>query len=395
MKRKRMLAPMLLVALLLGLATGAAFARAGGTDPGASTTAATDTGTTTDPGTTTTPTDTGTTTDPGTTTTTDPGTTTAALGTTSTPTDTTTTSTDPTVTVSSPTSGSNGGTVGQGADQANVQAPPDTTTTSSATPTCSTGPGTSCGNNAATQIALITQQCSAASNVTLTLTIANADGSQPRDIAIQAPVQCNNIAQITQVVRQYCVNCTLVVRQYQVTNVSNTTSTTVVAAAQFAAYCMPKDKPVMRGDGTAGWLVFLPPSQALHDALYAGAAAAQYDPRSGFVCPNAAPAALPATFTLTVPSSLIGQYINLCLQSAASTGAPVCHSIKIDNAATVTIPVSANLQATVTKQPLGKSVASASKGFLPKLKRVCAKSSPKGHHKPCKPRAKTTTKGKR
>jgi hypothetical protein len=392
MKRKRTLLPVLVVALLLGLATGAAFAHAGA-DPGTTdTTAATDT---TAPADTTAPTDTTTAADtattataPTTTTTTDPATTTDPG---------TTVGIDATVT--SPTSGSNNGSVGQGADQANLSPPGSGPPPGS---DCTTTPGSACGNNAATQIAFVSQQCKATSTVTLSLTITNADGTQAQNVSVDAPVQCNNIAQITQIVHQYCINCTLIVHQYDVTNVTNVTqnvtqsSTTVVNPPAFAAYCMPADKPLMRGDGTVGWLVFLQVDQAHRDPLYASATSASYDPSQGFMCPGTAPAPLPATFTLTVPSSLIGQYINLCVQPPTPKSQPLCHSIKIDNAATVTIPVAANVTATVSKAPAAKSkkaIAAASKGFLPKLKKTCPKVKSPGH-KPCKPKLKTKAKVK-
>jgi hypothetical protein len=138
----------------------------------------------------------------------------------------------------------------------------------------------------------------------------------------------------------------------------------------------------MRGDGTVGWLVFLPPVQAQSDPLYAGATRANFDPAQGFVCAGVAAPALAATFTLTVPASLIGQFINLCLQPSQANAKPLCHSIKIDNAATVTIPVTSNIAATVSKTPISKSksraqISAASKSFVKSKQRCTTKLSVK------------------
>jgi hypothetical protein len=99
-------------------------------------------------------------------------------------------------------------------------------------------------------------------------------------------------------------------------------------------------------------MVDLEYGQPYVDPTYAGAVLATYVNGVGYTCPGAAPSDNlgPTTpmFTLTVPASFIGQWIKLCIQPASSTGTPKCHAIQIDGGATVTIPVTSNVAATVT-----------------------------------------------
>jgi hypothetical protein len=67
----------------------------------------------------------------------------------------------------------------------------------------------------------------------------------------------------------------------------------------------------------------------------------------------AAVGAGPGVFTLTVPQSFVGQYLNLCVQPAESAQKPICHQIRIDNGATLSVPVAGNVSATVEQRKLG------------------------------------------
>jgi hypothetical protein len=76
----------------------------------------------------------------------------------------------------------------------------------------------------------------------------------------------------------------------------------------------------------------------------------------GYACADGSTAAGPdaPVFTLTVPASFVGQYVNLCIQPSDTTKKPTCHSIKIDDGATISIPVASNVAATVTSNPAVK-----------------------------------------
>jgi len=174
---------------------------------------------------------------------------------------------------------------------------------------------------------------------------------------------------------------------------------------------MPADHPRQRGDGTVGWLVFIEQGQPAWDPVYAGATPAPFDRVNGYTCPGTASAAVPNTFTLTVPAAFIGQFINLCLQPADPTAKPVCHSVQIDASSKITIPVRSNITASVTRVPKSKLVSrinsKAAAALLGnKAKKRCAasikaqtktkaKTPAKTHTKPCatpKKRTKGTSK---
>src|SRR3954469_16426047 len=357
----------------------------GPTDPGPTDPGPTDPGPT-DPG----PTDPGTTTDAATTT--DPGTTTDA----GTSTDAAAV-TDPGTTTDS----GSGGVNSSGANQASAQTTSTPTTTPAPTTTAPCVNGVSagaptCGNNASTQIALVTQNCNSTSSGggPLKVDIKNADGS-PLSSQIVGDSVCLNYSQIFQIVQQLCVNCQLVVQNFysSTTNVSTTNQTVANGwtGPLYLGYCMPKDRPVMRGDGTVGWLVILQKGQPDSDPVYKGATLAPYDPKSGYGCPGTGSAPVPAAFTFTVPTSLIGQFVNLCIQPADPTAKPVCHSVKIDSSASVTLPVSANVAVSVTKNPvtLMKPLKRLTKKQLAKLAaRYSGLASGNKTKKPAKPTTK-------
>jgi hypothetical protein len=114
--------------------------------------------------------------------------------------------------------------------------------------------------------------------------------------------------------------------------------------------------PVKRADGSLGLFVDLVAGQPKWDPQYAGAVPATFEPGSGYSCPTGG-SPLPsspahAVFTLTVPQSFVGQYLNLCVQPADATQKPTCHQIRIDNGATVTVPVAGHVSATVEQRKL-------------------------------------------
>jgi hypothetical protein len=253
--------------------------------------------------------------------------------------------------------GSNSGGLNQNSGQANVGG---SATGTVQTQPCQTprNPGVTCGNNAATQVALVTQNCNATSNGggPLKVDIKDENGTPVSSQLVGASV-CLNYSQVYQIVQQLCVECQLVVQNFYSTTNNNTTNTTNQTVATgwtgpiYLGYCMPKDHPVMRGDGTVGWLVVLLKGQPDTDPVYKGATLAPYDPKLGYTCPGTASAPVPAAFTFTVPAALVGQYMNLCIQPSDPKAKPNCHSVKIDGTATVTLPVAANMAVSVTKNP--------------------------------------------
>ena len=368
MTRTRILIVAILALLSLGLAAG--LAAGGASADGETSTDVTTTAPVTDPGTGTTTTDPTTTTE--TTTDTTPTTTTTADSPPPTPTTTT--------------------------DQITTQAAPTTPTTTDSTPpaTPPTAPcdttQITCGNNAATQVAIVSQICNAVSGPSLiTIQVQSLDGKPLNNFTVSPSTTCLNVLSITQVVQQFCIGCTLVVVPPPPAVTRGSTPAPVSAPAR-ALYCMPQ--PVYRTDGTWGDTVDLVVGQPQTDPRYAGATPATYTAGQGYSCPNGAATANddlnPTTplFTLTVPASFIGQWINLCVQPKAATQKATCHSIRIDNGATVAIPVTSNVAATVTsaagvkgakktivkKNKSRKQIRSASKAF------AGLQAIPKKHH---------------
>jgi hypothetical protein len=304
--------------------------------------------------------------------------------------------TDQTVTDTTPnttTSETNGNTTAPG--QTTGQNTTGTGTGPTQTVPCVQGLPTvvapTCGNNASTQIAVVTQNCtSVASNSLNTqggdIKIDISENGVPVDSKIVANSLCLNYAQIFQIVQQLCINCQLVVQNFYSSSTTNQTIANGWQGPIYLGYCMPKDRPVLRGDGTTGWLVILQPDA---DPIYRGATPAPYDAKLGYICAGTGSAPVPAAFTLTVPASLIGQFVNLCIQPSDPTAKPICHSVKIDGSASVTLPLSANLAVSVTKKPLAltKPLKPLSKK---QLKALAARYSKLGR----KTTVKTTTKAK-
>jgi hypothetical protein len=285
--RTRILIVAILALLSLGLAAG--FAAGGANADGETSTDVTTTAPATDPGTTTT------TTDPTTTTDTTPTTTTAT---------TTVESPPPTPTTTA---------------QITTQAAPTTPTTTDSTPpaTPPTAPcdttQITCGNNAATQVAIVTQICNAVSGPSLiTIQVQSLDGKPLDNFTVSPSTTCLNVLSITQVVQQFCINCTLVVVPPPPAAARGSAPASVPAPAR-ALYCMPQ--PVYRTDGTWGTTVDLVVGQQMTDPRYAGATRAIYTTGHGYSCPN------------------------------GNGGATVNDDL---NGATVAIPVTSNVAATVT-----------------------------------------------
>jgi hypothetical protein len=250
---------------------------------------------------------------------------------------------------------------------------------------------------------VVTQTCNSDATVAttggLTIQVLNPDGSVAKTVGIDNKSICLNYSQITQIVQQICVNCTLVVQNYYSTTTNEQTIVDGWTGPRYIGYCMPADHPRQRGDGTVGWLVFIEQGQPAWDPVYAGATPAPFDRMNGYTCPGTASAAVPNTFTLTVPAAFIGQFINLCLQPSDPTAKPVCHSVKIDASSKITIPVRSNITASVTRVPKSKLVSrinsKAAAALLGnKAKKRCAasikaqtktkaKTPAKTHTKPC------------
>ncbi|MDX6485888.1 MAG: hypothetical protein QOF43_1041, partial [Gaiellaceae bacterium] len=225
--------------------------------------------------------------------------------------------------------------------------PQPTTTSAPPVAPCDTTQIT-CGNNAATQVAIVSQNCNAASGPTLiTVQVQTLDGKPVNNYTINPTTTCMNLLAITQIVQQFCINCTLIV-------VPPPPAAAAVALpprppVRRALYCMPQ--PVLRSDGTRGTMVDLEYGQPYVDPTYAGAMLAPYTSGLGYTCPNTGVDDLGShapVFTLTVPASFIGQWLNLCIQPTSAAKPTTCHAIRIDNGATVTIPVTSNVAATVT-----------------------------------------------
>jgi hypothetical protein len=332
-KRTHVFIAVLLAALSTGLAAGLATGGADAADgTTTATTPATDPGTSTD--------------------------TTTTVGTDATPTnptttlDTTTTTpattTDPTATLGTTTNGT-GGTLPTTSEQTTQssgsggsQTQPTTTSAPPVAP-CDTTQIT-CGNNAATQVAIVSQNCNAASGPTLiTVQVQTLDGKPVNNYTINPTTTCMNLLAITQIVQQFCINCTLIVLP------PPTAGAVASPPKRRALYCMPQ--PVLRSDGTRGAMVDLEYGQPYVDPTYAGAVLAPYVSGVGYTCPNTSVDDLGShapVFTLTVPASFIGQWLNLCIQPTSAAKPTTCHAIRIDNGATVTIPVTSNVAATVT-----------------------------------------------
>jgi hypothetical protein len=207
---------------------------------------------------------------------------------------------------------------------------------------------------------VVTQNCKSDATVAatgLTIQILNPDGSVAKTVGIDNQSICLNYSQITQIVHQICVNCTLVVQNYYSTTNNSQTVVAGWTGPRYVGYCMPADRPRERGDGTVGWLVFIEEGRPGWDPVYKGATRAPFDQANGYTCPGTASAAVPNTFTLTVPAAFIGQFVNLCLQPADPKAKPMCHSVKIDGSSKFTIPVSSNVTASISPKPKSKLVA--------------------------------------
>jgi hypothetical protein len=99
-----------------------------------------------------------------------------------------------------------------------------------------------------------------------------------------------------------------------------------------------------------GTFVDLLAGQPAHDPRYAGAVPAVYLAGVGLTCPDGETSASDnvPVFTLTVPASFVGQYVNLCLQPANPKVPPTCHQIRIDTGATISVPVTGHVPAVDT-----------------------------------------------
>lgn len=376
MKSTRTLLALLVASLLLGLAAGLGVVSPGaGADPGTSTAPSSSISTTT----TTTPTST---TDPTSTDTTSTVPSSSSSTTDTTPPSTTTTTTPSTTTTT--TTAPVAETTGQSSTTTTVPGPPPTAP-------CDTTQIT-CGNNAATQLAIVSQTCTANSaNSILNVDITTLSGTPVNDVTITPQTNCLNQLSITQIVRQYCVDCTVIVIPpppprpiYEQTVVQNNPTTTIVQHVM--AYCMPY--PVPQPDGTTSTLVYLEEGQPLRDPEWQQAVPATFVPGSGMTCPVGATSPGTPIFTLTVPASFVGQYVNLCIQPSAKGAKPLCHAVRIDTGATISIPVTANIRAQVLPVKLAKSLRPKSRKAITSASSLFAKTLAAGAHP--QPNHKTT-----
>jgi hypothetical protein len=176
--------------------------------------------------------------------------------------------------------------------------------------------------------------------------VQTLDGKPVNNYTISPTTTCMNLLAITQIVQQFCINCTLIVLPPAPASAPAVPPRPPVRRA---LYCMPQ--PVLRGDGTRGTMVDLEYGQPYVDPTYAGAVLATYTSSLGYTCPNTGNDDLGShapVFTLTVPASFIGQWLNLCIQPTSAAQPTTCHAIRIDNGARVTIPMTSNVAATVT-----------------------------------------------
>ena len=326
--------------LYVGLATGA---DGDGTPTSTTTTTAPSTTSTTDPTTTTT-----TTTAP--TTTTEPVTTNS---TTTAPQVETTITAGPILNTTTQAAAGPPETVTVTGPTTTVTAPTTTTTSTVPTAPCDTTAIT-CGNNAATQVALVSQTCNASSAGTiLSVQVQTLAGDPVNNVTIAPTTSCLNIAQITQIVEQYCVGCTVIivpppppVIYVPVPGTNTVTTQTVVQqlvtpSTRVEAYCLPHPAVGQKA------LLYLPVGTPQRDSRYTGAIPATFVPGIGMKCPGPVStiASRVPMFTLTVPASFVGHSLRLCLQAKKV----LCHTVKISLGASVSIPVSSNVVASVVK----------------------------------------------
>jgi hypothetical protein len=149
---------------------------------------------------------------------------------------------------------------------------------------------------------------------------------------------------------------------------NNVTTVTVVQTpappppVRIEAYCMPN--PVLRPNGTMGTLIYLPVGEPQRDPTYQKAIPASFVPGVGMKCAGSTGSTVSARvpmFTLTVPASFVGQFVRLCLQPASLKAKPLCHAIRIDRGATIAVPVTSNVVASVLKSKAKAKKASKSK----------------------------------
>lgn len=245
------------------------------------------------------------------------------------------------------------------------------------TPTAACGAGTvSCGNNAATQIAVVYQNCNAAtSNSSIDVQVTTLSGAPVNNFTIGNVTTCMNELSITQVVQQFCLGCTVIVMPPPRVQTVTTTVTNDV-------YETPKPRAFYCTDGDVRSMVQLDLGQPDWDPQFKGAVLAVIDAAGELSCPGSTDVApTTPTFTLTVPASLIGQWVNLCIQQANPKAKPQCHSIRLDGATTVSIPMTSNVAATVTKSPVpsAKAILAASRSFNAKAKTKAKKKTKVKH----------------
>ncbi len=218
----------------------------------------------------------------------------------------------------------------------------------------------------------MSQTCVAsAQNTSLNVQIETLGGTPVNNVTISPTTSCLNNLQITQIVEQYCLGCTVIVIPpppptppvIYVPEPGTNTITVVQTPAspppvRVMAYCMPH--PVARAGGSTGNLIYLAVGEPQRDKTYGAAVPATYVPGVGMKCPTTTTVRTTVpVFTLTVPASFVGQTLRLCLQPARPGAKTLCHSIRIDLGATISVPVASNVLASVVKAKASKKAKSA------------------------------------
>jgi hypothetical protein len=219
------------------------------------------------------------------------------------------------------------------------------------------------------------------------------------NVTINPTTTCLNIAEITQLVEQYCVSCTLIMEPPPpplivslpapvvttddgsdnaattvdvTTVVSDAAATTVVESrsVRALAYCLPH--PALQAHGVMSSLIYLDVGQRL-SRRDEGAVPATYRRGAGMTCPHLANAIVHSQptrmFTLTVPVTWAGQDVRLCVESSTPFGRTLCRDIPILGGATVKVPVAGDVSAKVIKAPSPppksrKQISHASSAYL-------------------------------
>ena len=184
------------------------------------------------------------------------------------------------------------------------------------------------------------------------------------NVTISPTTTCLNTLQITQIVEQYCLGCTVIVIPpppppppvIYVPEPGTNTITVVQTPAspppvRVMAYCMPH--PVVRADGSTGNLIYLPVGEPQRDKP-TGRSSRDLRSRCRDEVPDHDDRARDrAGVHVDRSRQLRRADLRLCLQPARAGAKSLCHSIRIDLGATITVPVASNVLASVVVEGEG------------------------------------------